>query len=227
MYSKNNRLFKKGEINIMKKYILGVGTGRCGTMSLAKLLNGCGGVEVSHELGGEINKDDILPWNFERKFADLKLNKLLKLKNLLVGDVALYYLNYIDFFYKKLHELKIVYMWRDKQEVVKSYMKKTETLNHWWSTEKKKNTLYRIYHKWDTAYPDLDYTIIKPKAIEEYWEIYHKRAFDLKKKYKNKMMIIDIKNLNNHKIQKILFDFLEISENNRRYQSVIENKGRK
>ena len=56
--------------------------------------------------------------------------------------------------------------------------------------------------------------------------VYKKIAYKLKKKYPNKIIIINIKNLNLPKIQKKLFDFLEIPKKDRIYQSVTENKGK-
>ena len=213
----------------MKRFVIGTGSGRCGTMSLAKLLNGCKGVNVFHELNAKKDTDAILSYKRDEEQLKRKLNLLNSLEGTLVGDVALYYLNHIDWFFEKLSNLKVIYMWRDKEEVVESYIRKTEKgvlLNHWWSEKRKAGTSYVIHHRWNKAYPKFDNTKTKREAIAKFWDWCMKKGCELKRKYPDKVLMINVYDLNSKFFQKIIFDFLEIPETNRNYQTVWENRGR-
>jgi len=204
----------------MKKYFIGIGTGRCGTMSLAKLVNNCENCNVSqeyppNELDGPNCKDKILPWAFNKQKAQLKLKDLLWLNGQLVGDVAFYYLNYIDFFISKLPNLKVINIYRNKDEVCESYMNKTTYSNHW---SGQGNCAV-----WDKAYPKIDVEN-KYNAIGKYWEIYKQKTIDLIDKYPGRIVAVDVSYLNKFEMQECIFEFLEINTRDRLYQSVHENK---
>ena len=82
---------------------LGVGTGRCGTVSLAKLIGGCDKCEVFHEANWQSKQhkhNTPLPWVFDESQALLRMKNMKKREsvNSLFGDVAFYYLNYLDLF---------------------------------------------------------------------------------------------------------------------------------
>jgi len=205
-----------------KKYVIIIGTGRCGTVSIAKLIDGCKNCCVYHEYKAP---QGILPWNFNISKAQQRLKELQSFQGQLVGDTAFYYLNYIEFFDNHLNNLKVVHIWRDKEEVVESFMRKTEKgnilRNHWHSSKRKD----KIYEDsiWDIAFPDLDYTTTKREAIAEYWELYMNRVRNLKTK--NEIFWIYVYDLNKKEKQKELFDYLEIPEKDRVYRFVWENKG--
>ena len=214
----------------MKRFFIGTGSGRCGTMSLAELVNGCKGVNVFHELKAKENPEEILSYERDEKQLLRKLKLLESLEGSLVGDVALYYLNHIDWFFQHLSNLKVIYIWRNKEEVVDSYIRKTEQrvlLNHWWSEERKKGTSYVLHHRWDKAYPKFDKTKTKREAIAKFWDWCMKKGCEIKKKFPDKILMINVYDLNCKFFQKIIFDFLEIPESDRNYRLLWKNRGRK
>ena len=127
----------------MKKYVIAFGTGRCGTKSLAYLLNNCKNTDVAHEWikfwkERKLREKRVcLPPKFNLNMVDDKINYLKSLKSDLVGDVAFYYLNYINYLQEKLKPLKIIYLYRNKKDHLASQLrvtaenKKRKECCHW------------------------------------------------------------------------------------------------
>ena len=207
----------------MKKYIIGLGTGRCGTVSLAKLLNDCKNVNVSHEFRERGDKHYRLSWDFQEEEAKRRIENLKKLEGNLVGDVAHYYLNYIDYLNNNLENVKFILLYRDASEVVNSFMKKSGNFCHWLSPEHPVFKMNNYKHiDWDRTFPKYDECQTKEIAIRKYYTEYSLLAYVHSINYKDKFFVLNIRELNNK--QKELFDFLEIPEEDRVYQTVWENK---
>lgn len=146
----------------MKNFIFGLGTGRCGTMSLSCLLNYQNNANFTHEL--ESSK---VPWKVDEEVFNILLGKINKRKQQFVGDVGLYYLPYYEHILN-LENSKFVILKRDKNSVVKSFIKKTQGMNHWISHNGKK---WRL-SKWDKCFPKFD-LLSKQEAICKYYDLYY------------------------------------------------------
>ena len=206
------------EITSSKKFIIGIGTGRCGTMSLARFLSQCKGVFVDHERreGGWV-----LPWEFNRKLADGKIEMLKKLYGEIVGDVAFYYLNYIRYFFEKLPNLKVIVMKRDREETILSYLKKTEGRNHWIENPEKYG--WRVDSTWDKAYPKFE-TKDKKEAIGKYWDLYYQKVELLKKEFPEKILEVNLEDFNKKETQDEIYNFVGVLPEKRVYGIVHLNK---
>ena len=77
-----------------KKVILGIGTGRCGTVSLSHLLNKQKDSRFSHELKIKIEKktdySTPLPWKCNDKAFNSAWNSILNYDGNYVGDVSMF-----------------------------------------------------------------------------------------------------------------------------------------
>ena len=102
----------------MKNYVIGLGTGRCGTVSLAKLLSGCKNTNVSHEFRERVDIHYRLSWEFNEREAERRVQNLKSISGNLVGDVAHYYLNYVDYFSSNLKNIHYIYLWRHLCQVI-------------------------------------------------------------------------------------------------------------
>ena len=196
-----------------KQFVLGIGTGRCGTKSLAVLLDAQKDVTVYHELADRSTirhyGDKILPWIPDYNKAILRLDSLRRIPGRVVGDVAFYYLNYIYFFKEHLPNLKIIVMEREKDKVVSSYIAKTPGRNHWCSYESECWKSGRYHEdRWDKAYPKIDYAKTKEEAIGIYWELYKKRVDALELEFKDDIIRINVNDLNKETTQEKLFNFI-------------------
>lgn len=117
----------------MKKIVIGYGTGRCGTKSLASFLKQ-NGMNISHEgytkyAGG-----------LESPLSDppLLLNDMLEKEGDWVGDVGYYWLNFLWLPMRCYPGTRAINLWRDVDEVVESF----------WSYKQGARDMDRRLHKW-------------------------------------------------------------------------------
>jgi len=210
----------------MKTYIIGLGTGRCGTMSLSKLLNDCKGINISHEFRNRGDSQYRLKFYFNKQEADRRIKHLKNLKEEFVGDIAHYYLNYIDYFMENLPNLKLIYLDRDINETVKSFMKKTKKVGnrcHWLPINHPDMIKNKYTHEpWSRTFPKFPQAKNKEEAFKIYCKGYFEVVLNLSKKYS--IWYLNVKDLNLKSKQKGLFNWLKIPEKNRVYQNVWENK---
>lgn len=149
-----------------KSIIIGLGTGRCGTVSLANLLNSQRDTSVTHE-----NDRHTMPWIVNEVLFESAFEKMCQRPGTHIGDVAFFWLPYAS----KLLEVsnntvKFVILQRDKQQTCESYDKKTAGRNHWQVHD---GTTYRHDNIWDQCYPKVDSSLSRVQAIESYYDQYY------------------------------------------------------
>ena len=125
---------KKGAAGAVS-FVLGIGTGRCGTTSLTRLLKAQPGVHATHEAR------PLLPWN-PRKSKENVVDRVCRLvaaappRARIVADVALYYLPYVATILRHWPATRVICLRRDRAEVIESFARKVrehwgDTVNHW------------------------------------------------------------------------------------------------
>ena len=189
-----------------KQLIISIGTGRCGSVSLSKFLSAQEYVSVLHE--GRLDSHKIrklIKWGNDEDNLFEWLEFLLSLdENKFVGDTGMYYLPYIEQIIDKYPQVKIIVMERDKEEVIKSYIKKTTGRNHWFDHDGKE---WDKDDKWDPCYPKYD-IINKEKALEKYWEDYKNQTNNLILKFPDKIKKWTIQSLNTLNGKNEILNFL-------------------
>jgi hypothetical protein len=113
----------------MRTIVIGLGTGRCGTQSLATFLGQQPYAGVTHE-------SLRLPWIADAKRFDSAFRLLLARPGKVIGDVASYWLPYAPMLAGAVSargglQLRFVYLHRDTDEVVRSFMHRTAGKDHW------------------------------------------------------------------------------------------------
>ena len=189
-----------------KQLIISIGTGRCGSVSLSKFLSAQEYVSVLHE--GRLDshkKRKLIKWGNDEDNLFEWIEFLLSLdENKFVGDTGMYYLPYVEQIIDKYPEVKIIVMERDKEEVVKSYIKKTTGRNHWFDHDGKE---WDKDDKWDPCYPKYDISN-KEKALEKYWEDYKSQTDNLILKFPDKIKKWTIQSLNTLNGKNEILNFL-------------------
>jgi hypothetical protein len=169
--------------------ILVIGAGRCGMMSLQVILNKQAGVQVSYE------EPPYLPWNRPRgertireRFARFRRQR----KAEILGDVASFYLPYLDDAIAVEPDIRIVCLRRPREEVVASFCEWLDSshplpTNHWatrpapgWHHDPHRS---RIYPKYDTQN--------RHEGIRRYWDEYYGQAESLSRKYPEYLRVVD------------------------------------
>jgi hypothetical protein len=160
-----------------KQLVIGIGTGRCGTLSLCKLLNLQSSCVFSHELRP-------LPviW------AEPKHNIIAKFSGILerserpiCGDVAFYHLWYLPVILEEFKNTKVIVLKRDRTATIDSYKRK---LKEW--------TLPQPVHHWTNInrqnYADSPFDSCFPKYdiedLDESIGMYYDTYYAIVKRYK-------------------------------------------
>lgn len=208
-----------------RKFVFGMGTGCCGTATLAYILNNQPNAFVGHELA------PILSWSTSTDaqdfFAKNKWEQLNHESHLydLVGDVGSYYLPYVRFLMNNLNtelgeevDFKFIILKRDKKEVISAFVDKFERQNN--------NTLQNVSNtrkdEWDKCFPKYD-NLSLPVAIECYYEDYYAEAHYLISVFPEHVRIYDIEDLNSETKVKDILDFVGV-ENPRILVGARKNK---
>ncbi len=195
-----------------KKFVYGMGCGCCGTASLALLLNSQPNALVSHEMS------PILPWTLDQGRIQWKYGQLDHQSHLfdLVGDVGTYYLSYIGFLMKSLEEVevlaegydfKFVIMKRNKEDVIKSFMKKFKR-QHNNPLQNHDDPTLKV-DKWDDAFPKYNDVSLED-AIKLYYDDYYKIADIFIERHPDNVRMFDVDSLNTETGVKDILDFVGV-----------------
>jgi hypothetical protein len=155
--------------------VFGIGTGRCGTASLAALLSWqlCG--TVTHEV-----LSSNVPWDSaDREAVAGQLKRALpEPHRYLRGDVASYWLPYLldDRFLKLFPNSVVIHIKRPRDEVVASFLRKTMGRNHW-----QEGAVDVRPCEWDQCFPKFC-ARGKTEALRAYHDHYMEQASMLKAK---------------------------------------------
>jgi hypothetical protein len=149
--------------------IIGLGTGRCGTVSLSNLLNSQKDSFFSHEWD-ESHKWDSNIYYFKNYLEGLGCLPLIDF----YGDVSFYNLPYCTDLQKLYTNIKFIILKRDRQETINSYIAKTPGRNHWQAHD---GSSFRFCN-WDKCYPKFNANN-KADAIGMYWDMYYEQCSKL------------------------------------------------
>jgi len=176
------------------RLIIGLGTGRCGTVSLKALLDLQKDTHATHETM-------LLPHKFnERKFVQY-MRKVWGRKTRIVADVALWNLPYVTAILAEYPSTKFICLKREREAVIKSYMAKTRLRNHWtrldseyWSDEKWPNERKKRKCPYHGCYPK--FNADKEEAIGLYWDYYYIISETYEKAFPKNFKIFSMEELN-------------------------------
>lgn len=215
--------------------VFGLGTGRCGTTSLAGLLNGQPETVCFHELNpsamawsgaeatiGSLMRDfkAIMGGEEPEVTADLvapnraapleRARSLPKISAL--GDIGSYYLPYVPFMLQRWPDLRFPCLRRDRSEVITSFAFKlaqpTSALprNHWATQE---DARWRRDMVWDRCFPT--FTEMTDKDLEAhialYYDTYHEMAENFASRFPDRFRIFAMTDLNSSEGRARLLEF--------------------
>jgi hypothetical protein len=197
-----------------KKFVFGMGSGCCGTASLALLLNSQPNALVSHELA------PILTWD-NREGKDLMQFRYGQLDHQshlydLVGDVGLYYVSYIGFLMKSLTEVevlrngydfKFIVLKRDRESVINSFYAKFKRQNN--NPLQNHNDPNLKTDEWDRAFPKYDDMILED-AIGQYYDDYYKKARSYELLYPDNVKLFNTSDLNDENGVRSILEFVGV-----------------
>lgn len=159
----------------MQTIVIGCGTGRCGTVSLAALLNEQWNANVTHEAR------PLLPWYSKGMETPLLLQKkilgFIQAEGEIAGDVAFSWLPYIGdlrWYAERFHlDYRVVCLVRAREDTIESYIRKVghRGVNHWMVNDGS----WTDDPEWDPCYPKFEAPDMRT-AIGMYWDSYYQEA---------------------------------------------------
>lgn len=209
-----------------QRLIIGLGTGRSGTQSLSTFLSAHRGICVLHEgrvsgsstskvFGWENDEEAVVEWlaGLQQAYPD----------HAYVGDVGMYYLNYVDHIIRAFPSTLFICMQRSKRAVVRSYMRKTYGFNHWMHHEGKK---WQKDARWDSAYPKFS-ARSKKDAISQYWDFYAARIKQLGSTYPGRLLIVHLEEFDRPECREQILDFIGYTGLRKTEDAILMNTGSK
>lgn len=148
----------------MAKILVGLGSGRCGTRSLAALFAAQEDVDAQHE------RKPVVPWA-EDNLASFHLSRAQESVDRFFMDVAFYYLPHVRYLASLFQDIKFICLKRDKQATVESFCRKQSTCVQWFTTEE----------HWGACFPNYRRDKL-PNLVSRYWDDYYSEAEKLQSK---------------------------------------------
>jgi hypothetical protein len=171
--------------------------------------------------------------DYSRPYSVRTYEKLQVMQKLnLIGDIAYYYLSYVDDLIGAVPECVFICIKRDKSQTVNSWLKKS-SIKRWpslWLADRLKSALtrtpfYTEYNYWqehdgsrwkkdpvwDSCFPKFQASS-KEEAIGMYWDFYYLEAERLQMKYPDQFRVFDVQDLSHSEGQRRILSFIGISE---------------
>jgi Sulfotransferase domain len=171
-----------------QQFILGIGSGRCGTLSLAHVLDAQPETHASHE------DPPLLPWKREsgRTIMEQRFVRWRRRYKdaAVVADVASFHLPYIEEAIAQEPELRVVCLKRPREEVVESFCKWLErinplAINHWVD---RPPPGWHHDPVWTRIFPQYDIED-REQGIRRYWDEYYSRVEELAVRYPDQIRV--------------------------------------
>jgi len=235
--------------------VIGLGTGRSGTASLAKLLNAQRDALFFHEMNPAavrfsgtprpfINSLDefqaildggdpsMLTVDLSRAVVARAYDDLCQMRKVrLIGDVASYYLSYVELIAAHNRNVRFICLRRDREQTIRSWLRKT-AFERWRSkriADRLSSIITRMpYYReginpwmehdgdcwqpdplWDKCFPKFE-AKTKREAVAQYWDFYYEKAETIAEMFGDIFWIIDTERLNDRDFQCELLEYCGI-----------------
>lgn len=138
-------------------FVVGLGTGRCGTKSLTELLRR-NGFDAVHERKPALSWGGDNPARHFRKASEM------------FADVGFYYLPYVRWLMERYPEMRFVCLKRDREGTIDSFCRMRPPETNWFSVEGEPDG-------WDRSFPN--YNCEFGEAVGRFWDDYYREAESL------------------------------------------------
>lgn len=236
--------------------VIGLGSGRTGTASLASMLDNQHDAICFHELNptgsaffdnpqpplNTINEfQAILDGGDHRRLSldysrEMSLKTYEQLKQMpkvqLIGDIAYYYLSYVDDILAINKNVRFVCIKRDRHETIESWLVKS-AIDRWpslWLADRFKSLIVRTpFHKsknfwqehdgsrwqpdpvWDKTFPNFE-AATRREAIGKYWDYYYAEAEKTEQRHPENFRIFPIEAMSSPEGQRDILTFIGLNE---------------
>lgn len=205
------------------QYIFGFGTGRCGTSSLAHLLDIQPNARVSHEQFDIHWFPAITDYTLVREAIRERARQYE-----LVGDICYAWIQYLPRLVEDFPTAKFIYIWRDKEEVIDSFWERNkDRIDNPLENRPNLNKCTEYLKSfWNLQYPFLGYPPTKEcirNTIERYSALTQSTLF----RFAKRTYMFNMKNLNLEKSVHNLLNFVGVPKEEQVIEIVKQNVGGK
>jgi len=239
-----------------KHIVIGLGSGRSGTASLTALIDQQRGGVCFHEMNPSsavfsgnpqphlnvVSEFQSILHGGNKKRLTIDYSRPSSVKTYatlqavpevnLLGDIAYYYLNYVDDMLAVAPYLRFVCIKRDREATVQSWLRKS-AIDRWpslWWADRIKSVLTRTpFHTqynywqehdgslwkhdpvWDSCFPKFE-APSKIEAIRMYWDYYYLEAERLQRAHPDNFRLFDVADLSTTAGQQSILSFIGIAE---------------
>lgn len=240
--------------------VIGLGSGRSGTASLAHLLNAQDGAHCFHELNpnpvsfsgspapilNTVSEFDAILKGGDPSYISYDGSRRVSVDSYaalqkksapisLIGDIALYYLNYVPEIASRFDNVIFLCLRRDRAATIASWEAKAH-IPRWrskWLGDRLTSLLTRqpfytdynfwmthdgsIWKKnpvWDKCFPKYDDAPDRKTAIARYYDDYYERAEDLAKQYNDSFLLVETESMKTAAGQHRILDLCRIPRQN-------------
>ena len=205
----------------MSKMFFGCGTGRCGTVTLSKVLNRQKGLICGHErrlpLRSRPPNFPAMPWERDRLQWENVKHHLSDFKTDMVGHVASWWLPYVPWIMAET-EAVVVCLERDREEVVRSFEIHTVVTgnNPWTRGAEKPRPLGDGFPKFNAP---------KREALGLYWDLYKETAKEYARVWPDRFRRFPTDTLNSVEGVHRILDFCRWTGPRHIISGLVANKG--
>lgn len=196
--------------NPLPKLIFGMGSGRCGTWTLHRIL-----AEQKDTAGW--HEGYSCPWDPDYViFYEAILNMLTRLSAPTIFNVGWYWINYTGRIMNTFSDPKVICLKRDRDEVVESFKNYLPDINKWTAPWSQHWSPIKYHITPDRAqWPEIDAP--RTRALGKYWEMYYAAAEYWQNRLPNNFLTIDMHEaLNTEEGQRRMLSFLGYAEEDQR-----------
>lgn len=187
----------------MRKLILGLGSGRCGTTTLSHLFRIQEGCRCSHEYFS--TSEYGIKWKEDFDVMKACVVRILLNDAPIVGDVAFYWINYVPHVLSLVRDARLICLKRDEDETVASFESRPAEFKTRYNF-KDQLAIYGDEKFTGHAFPR--YRDVSPnESLHLYYKEYYEIAERMEHFYPNNFKIFDIGYLNHKEGQKEILDF--------------------
>ena len=196
--------------------VIGIGTGRCGTKTLARFLDSQPNSCVTHE-----RYSNRVPWGYRgQEYLDTLIAESESATDSLQGDVAFYWLPHIERLLTEIspkHSIKVLVLKRTKKKTVQSYLRKVPS--NPWKVEMSANTT-----SWHKCFPKFACKT-RRQCLECYWSYYYGEVARLKTLFPDRVLVIQTESLAKKRTLKEILTCLCVPANCQQLKVYNENQG--
>ena len=173
-----------GRLRAQPNLLVGIGTGRCGTHSLAELLAQQPATTALHQ------PEPCLPWHVDHGWYHHVRELIDDTSADVVALVAWYYLNYVELFLRD-YDARVICLQRDRATTIASIDRLTPEFDHWSNRPARANPTTEYRH----LFPSYDVND-KQEALGRYYDEYYRRAAEFHHVHPDRFRMMATEELN-------------------------------